>query len=280
MAELVRRCRPLLGTFVEIEADDRNGIEVAFAAIQRVHRLMSAHEPDSDLSRINRFAHLAFVEVDAWTAEVLERAASWSERSEGAFDVVRAGKSAVANGYFPLHSDQPLPAAGEWTCLQIDGRSVRSHKPACADLGGIAKGFAVDRAVDALRGAGCERGMVNAGGDLRCFGLGPWAISIVDPSTRRACVAVGVENGALATSAGLPQPDGGLGFAHLGGAPGGWTSVSVLALTACDADALTKIVCARGAAAERLLVSADATALLISEDGEAETVGADGLVDA
>jgi thiamine biosynthesis lipoprotein len=280
MAELVRRCRPLLGTFVEISAEDAEAIETAFGAIARVHRLMSAHERDSDVSRINRFAHIDSIEIDPWTALVIERALFWSKRSEGTFDVVRAGKAALASGYLPRHADQPGAEAAHWTWLELQGRSVRLLKAACLDLGGVAKGFAVDRAVEALRAAGCSRGLVNAGGDLRCFGPGPWPVSIVDPLSRRPVADVGVENGALATSAGLAHARGGLSFDHLGGQHGDWTSVSVLARTACDADALTKIVWAQGAEAQALLASVDATALLVSATGRVETIGADELADA
>jgi thiamine biosynthesis lipoprotein len=272
------RCRPLLGTFVEISADDPDAIDAAFAAVESVHHLMSAHELESDLSRINRFAHIRPVEVDRWTALVLERALFWSKRSKGAFDVVRAGRRAIERGALPLHADQPQPEASHWTWIELQGCSVRLLKSGCVDLGGIAKGFAVDRAVEALRAAGSNRGLVNAGGDLRCFGPGPWPVAIVDPLSRRALVDIGIENGALATSAGLPGRGGQLSFDHLGS--GAWTSVSVLARTACDADALTKIVWTKGASAEPLLASVDARALAITAAGEVETIGARALASA
>src|SRR5207248_5339725 len=167
-------------------------------------------------------------------ARVMERALLWSKRGEGAFDVIRAGKAAIERGLLPRHADQPQPEAAHWTWLEAQGASVRLLKPCCIDLGGIAKGFAVDLAVDALRQAGCERGLINAGGDLRGFGPEPWPVSIVHPLTRRPLVAIDIDDEALATSAGLS-------FDHLGG-KGRWISVSVLARTACDADALTKII--------------------------------------
>jgi thiamine biosynthesis lipoprotein len=276
----MRRCRPLLGTFVEIDCDRPEAIDSAFSAIERVHRLMSAHEPDSDLSRINRFAHIGPIDVDPWTALVIERALFWSKRSEGAFDVVRAGKVAITSGYLPRHRDQPRPDAAHWTSLELHACSARLLKPACVDLGGIAKGFAVDRAVDALRDAGCERGLVNAGGDLSCFGPGPWPVSVVDPLSRAAVADVAIENGGLATSAGLRDRAGKLSFDHLGGAGGRWTSVSVRARTACDADALTKVVWGQGRDSVDLLAEVDATALLISADGKLDAIGAEVLADA
>jgi thiamine biosynthesis lipoprotein len=265
------RCRPLLGTFVEVTADREDAIEAAFGAVEQVHRLMSAHEPESDVSRINRFGHLRSVEVHDWTARVIERALSWSKRSEGAFDVVRAGKAAIERARLPRHADQPQPEAAHWTWLEIQGASARLLKPGCIDLGGIAKGFAVDRAVDALREAGCDRGLVNAGGDLRGFGPEPWPVSIVDPLGRRPIAAIEIDNEALATSAGLLNGKDRLSFDHVGGA-GRWISVSVHARNACDADALTKIVWAGAGNVGVLLAESRAKALAIRSDGEIETV--------
>lgn len=265
---------------MEIDCDRPEAIEPAFTAVARVHRLMSAHEVDSDVSRVNRFAHIGPVEVDPWTALVIERSLFWSRRSEGAFDVVRAGKAAISSEYLPRHKDQPEPEAGHWSWLELQGQSARLLKPGCIELGGIAKGFAVDRAVDALRAAGCERGLVNAGGDLHGFGPGPWPASIVGPLTRRPAADVGIVNGALATSAGLRQANGSLSFDHLGGQPGVWVSVSTLARTAFDADALTKIAWTQGPRSAAVLAEVGATALLISADGEVETIGAEALADA
>jgi thiamine biosynthesis lipoprotein len=267
------RCQPLLGTFVEVTADRGEAIDAAFAAVERVHRLMSAHEPDSDVSRINRFAHIDPIQVDPWTALVIERGLFWSKRSEGAFDVVRAGKAAIERGLLPRHDDQPQPIASHWTWLEVQGPSVRLLKPGCVDVGGIAKGFAVDRAIDALRHAGCERALVNAGGDLRGFGSEPWPVQVVHPLTRRSIASVELSNCAVATSAGLRARDG-LSFDHLGGEERHWISVTVQARTAFDADALTKMVWKSGEAAAALLEQVDASAFGITRDGEIETIGA------
>jgi thiamine biosynthesis lipoprotein len=272
MAELIRRCRPLLGTFVEVAADSAPAIEAAFDAVARVHGLMSAHEPDSAVSRLNRFAHIDPIQVDPWTALVIERALFWSKCSEGAFDVVRAGKMAIARGLLPRHPDQPRPEASHWTWLEVQGGSVRLLKPACIDLGGIAKGFAVDRAVDALQQAGCERGLVNAGGDLRAFGPEPWTVTVVHPLTRRPMLTIEINNEALATSAGLPGKSG-LTFDHLGGASPRWLSVSVAARNACDADALTKIGWADAPYVGELVADAGAKAFGLTATGEIERIG-------
>ena len=262
-----RRCRPLLGTFVEIEAASESAIEAGYAAIAKVHRLMSAHEPDSDLSRVNRFAHLGPVEVHAWTALVLERALFWAKESEGAFDPVRAGKAAIESGYLPRHPGQPEPAAAHWSWLELQGRSIRLLKPGCIDLGGIAKGFALDKAIEAMRRAGADRGLVNAGGDMAVFGPQPWPAHIADPVTRSPRIEIVLDNEALATSAAV---DG--GWAHLPGADQCWLSASVRARSAMDADALTKALLSGSPQAHRCLDLACATALRIACDGSVEEV--------
>lgn len=262
-----RRCRPLLGTFVEITADAAGAIDAGFAAVERVHALMSAHDPQSDVGRINRLAHLAPVEVDEWTALVLERALAWSSRSAGAFDVVRAGKRAIERKLLPRHCGQPVPEASDWTQLKVRARSVRLLRPGCVDLGGIAKGFAVDVAAAAMRRAGAAQGLVNAGGDLLAFGPNPWRVTVAHPQTRAPLVEIELRQSALATSALLADGSG----AHL---PSGsdWIAATVRAPTACAADALTKIVWAGGDMG--VLDEAGASAFGIRPNGLVEDIAA------
>lgn len=268
MAERLTRCRPLLGTFVEVTADSESAVLAAFEAIEGVHNLMSAHEPDSDVSRINRFAHLREVEVHAWTASVLDRARHWSRQSEGAFDVVAAGAAAIASGYLPRHPDQPQPQSRSWSHLQVTEHAVRFSAPGCIDLGGIAKGFAVDRAIEAMKAAGAQFGLVNAGGDIAGFGPQPWPVQVVQPATRLGLANVAVANGAIATSS--LQPDG--SDAHLLRRSIEFVSATVCAPNATDADALAKIVLCGSPLAPRCLEMADAQAFVIGRHGTVSAV--------
>jgi thiamine biosynthesis lipoprotein len=263
MAERLTRCRPVLGTFVEVTADSEAAADAAFEAIEHVHRLMSAHEPDSDLSRINRFAHREQVQVDPWTAAVLDRALYWSQQSDGAFDVIAAGAAAIANRDLPRHSDQPEPRSHSWRDLRLQDCFVRLSAPACIDLGGIAKGFAVDRAVAAMEAAGATAGLVNAGGDIAGFGNRAWTVQVVEPATRSAVANVAVTNGAVATSS--VQPNG--GEAHLLRRSPELRSVTVCAPNATDADALTKIVLSGSPVAPACLATARADAFVINTAG-------------
>jgi thiamine biosynthesis lipoprotein len=94
----VRRCRPLLGTFVEIQAfgtdaaDLESAVNAAFLAITQVHRLMSFHDAESDVSRMNRDASEKRVHVHPWTWRVLESANEFSRNTDGIFDVTIAGQ--------------------------------------------------------------------------------------------------------------------------------------------------------------------------------------------
>jgi thiamine biosynthesis lipoprotein len=202
----MRRQRPLLGTFVEIDAEGSPGrqleraIDAAFAAVALVGRLMSFHDPDSDLSAINRAAAVAPVAVHPWTARVISRALALHRATDGLFDCAIASEL-VRWKLLPDHPVGPVTGPATMTALRLlPGNRVGFDMPLALDLGGIAKGFAVDRAVAALRRHGIRAAVVNAGGDLRA--IGP-AVPIhlrdpVDPSAVR--FAGMLQNGAIATS--------------------------------------------------------------------------------
>ena len=203
----VRRARPLLGTIVEITAGgaDRHTLERAvaraFDAVARVHRLMSFHEVGSDVSRLNRDAVRVPVAVDAWTHRVLRAAQRIAARTDGLFDCTVA-PSLVRWGYLPPHRFGRR-ADGTWRDIAcLSGRRVRFRRPLCIDLGGIAKGFAVDCAVEALAASGASRGVVNAGGDLRLFGPSRRRVHLRRPERPHRLLRLGAfRETALATSA-------------------------------------------------------------------------------
>src|SRR5436190_14279861 len=176
----LRRAQALLGTFVEIDVTDANqrdaegAVEAAFAVVAEVHRLMSFHEADSDVSRLNRDAARRAVSIHPWTYEVLEVAAEMNHRSAGAFDIDVA--SALQElGQLPREPGTPSAfaagvPAGNGIEFLADHHIRFRHPSVAIDLGGIAKGFAVDRAIGELRSHGVCSAIVNAGGDLAAFG--------------------------------------------------------------------------------------------------------------
>lgn len=188
----ISRARPLLGTLVEIRvpgvAAAHPAIASAFGAIERVHDLMSSHTTTSDVWRINNAARGERLFVDPWTHEVLNRAKQVHRATDGLFDCAIAASS-------PKSTFDDLE-------LDSDG-SVRVHRPLAITLDGIAKGFAVDRAIERLLEAGLARGAVNAGGDLRLFGDEEETVHVRHPRAPGRFICLGtLRNAGIATSAG------------------------------------------------------------------------------
>ncbi|MGI8889533.1 MAG: FAD:protein FMN transferase [Chthoniobacterales bacterium] len=252
-----RRARPLLGTLVEItavaadEAVLRRALAVAFIAVAEVQRLMSRYDPGSEVSCLNRNASSSSISVHRWTCSVLRMANRFSEESGGAFDIT-------------------LGAGGSWRDLVIDKQDrVRFRRPITINLGGIAKGFAVDRAVEAMKKAGAVAGVVNAGGDLRVFGEKSEAILIrhpLNPGGRAGRVLL--RERSLATSAHYFTPEL---FDGRSGAPIlDEVSVTVGADDCATADALTKIALALREGARSVLERHHADAFLLERNCPAQ----------
>lgn len=282
VSDSIRRARPLLGTFVEIEvagaprSEMDGAIDAAFDAVAQVHRLMSFHEPDSDVGRLNREAGTRPVSVHAWTFRVLETAVEMHRCSGGRFDITIA-PALQAIGLLPSLTDKSAPILRSPNTIELlPDQAVRFRSTdVTIDLGGIAKGFAVDRAVAVLRDLGIPSGMVNAGGDLRAFGAQTHTVHIRDPRhPSRSVCRIEVTDAALASTARrVDLVDG--------GEPGSSAvidpatqrpvilidGVTVRARSCMVADALTKIVMISGTDAGELLESYQADALLISPDG-------------
>ena len=257
----LRRARPLLGTLVEIAArgSERErlarAIDAAFTSVSQVHRLMSFHARDSDVSRLNRQAWRTALRVHPWTYAVLEEAQRVAQASDGLFDVSVA-RVLVARRLLPAPRGVRVP--DRRACYRdirlLPGFRVRFDRPLLIDLGGIAKGFAVDRAVQGLRSAGVESALVNAGGDLRCFGAVAQRVHVRDPrAPSRLLPLADLTNGAIATSAAYftRQRRAGRDMCAQvdprgrGGVPAG--SVSVAARHCMTADAWTKVLLLGGA---------------------------------
>jgi len=277
----IRRCRPLLGTFVEVTTSGTNaaglerGIGAAFAAIEKVQRLMSFHDPASDVSRMNREAFPKSVIVHPWTWKVLEAARQFAQDSDGAFNVAIA-RHLADDGYLPRR-DYRFDDAATWQDIFLrKNYRVFFRRRLMVDLGGIAKGFAVDQAIAALKRSGATNGIVNAGGDLRVFGSTSQVIHLRHPSKpTHAAGAVRLRERAMATS-GIyfarrkyrgrsisPMIDG-----RTGRSSRELISVSVAASDCMTADALTKIIFALREKGAALLAQHHADALLLERDGE------------
>jgi len=269
---VIRRARPLLGTYVEIsvegldDARATHAIEQAFAEIAAVHRLMSFHEAGSDLDRLHRARVGDRVSVDARTHEVLTWSARMASASAGRFDPTVAAQQ-VARGLLPRPASAWSPHAdADWRDIELfDSHRVRLARPLWIDLGGIAKGYAVDRAVEVLVGAGARQTCVNAGGDLRIAGARAESIHVRTPAGICALPSVELANGALATS---------VGTAGRGVARSARRIVSVVAPLCVVADALTKVVLAGDDAVSRRVLTLFAAQAMESSGRTASLTGA------
>ncbi len=292
---VVTRTVPVMGTIAEIRVvcDDRDdaraqaAIDAALAELYAVDRTMTRFSRHSEVGVANLEAAERPVVVGAATAAVVERALHWADRTGGAFDPCL---DAVCELWDVAHRQVPPPErevellAGRsfYEHLELGRRGgervVRFHAPGLAlDLGGIGKGWAVDRAVDALRSRGIRNALVNCGGDLFALGVSergdPWEIGVQSPTDPQAIVArLPLSDRAVATSGDYRQffDYGGRRFSHLmdprTGAPRRTAehSVSVEAAACVDADAgATAVFGATPAQASALLAAAAPGARLV-----------------
>lgn len=204
------RAQPLLGTFVEIKLISppvdlglgraHQVIDQAFRQIKQIQQLMSFYDPDSQLSILNREAFQTSIRVHSLVYALLLRAQKVFLASQGLFDCTVADRL-VDWSLLPQQIISP-ESATQADVLLLPNRMVHYNKPLLLDLGGIAKGFAVDLAIHALRQAGIQNAVVNAGGDLRVMGKINEPISIRSPQDPQHMLSVGeLSAGALATSA-------------------------------------------------------------------------------
>jgi len=275
----IERLKPLLGTFVRIRVEGlavhqaHAAISEAFDCIASIQRLMSFHEPGSDLSRLNRNACRSPVKVDVHTLTVLGKALEIAQGSDGFFDPTIA-PHLVRKGLLPRPAASE-PAGGTWRDVSItEAGTVSFARPLWLDLGGIAKGYAVDCALALLKRYHPLQACVEAGGDLRLSGSRSERVYLDSPCSGHV-PALEIENAAVASSGSQEILGRGLVSPHIDTRTGKSCSagrfVTVIAPTCIEADALTKIVIAAGPAAGPLLARYDAQALLF-EDARWHTI--------
>ena len=263
-ADWYREARDMMGTRVEVElwADSaeqgERALAAALAPMEEVNRLMNPWDPASEISRVNREGSRTPVAVSPPLFEVIERSLHYSRLSDGAFDISFASAG--------QHYDYRTGTAPDGNVLEdavarIDYRSIRLDAAAGTigfdregmkiDLGGIAKGYAVDRSIAALLELGILSAVVSAGGDSRILGnLGdrPRTIGIRHPRREgEFAVMIPLEDTAISTSGDYERffiDDAGRRVHHIldpgtGESSGAVQSASVLAPRAIDSDALS-----------------------------------------
>jgi thiamine biosynthesis lipoprotein len=293
-AEWYHREAAIMGTRIAVELwhEDQGGadkaMEAVLAEMHRVDALMSHYKPESQLSAINQRAAIEPVPVDAELARLLDRAAKFSELTNGAFDITYASV-----GYLYDYRAHQKPTAEQiaaglgavnWRHVVVDMKqsTVRFTQPGVRiDLGGIAKGYAVDRAIAILRSLGVEHASVTAGGDTRIMGdrFGrPWVVGIQHPDDPAKVIArIPIVDAAISTSGDYERyfDEDGKRYHHIinprtGKSAGEVRSVTVIGPDATTTDGLSTSVFVMGpergiALIERL---GDVDAVIVKNDGK------------
>ena len=216
-AKWMSREEAIMGTAIRVElwheepAMGEAALDAVMEEMHRIDRAMSPFKPESELSRLNREAAKAPVPVSREMFELVARSVEFSKLSEGAFDITFASVGYMfdyRNGIKPTAEKIAAALPG------IDYRHIRLDRSQCTiefarngvriDLGGIAKGHAVDNCVALLKARGVKEALVVAGGDSRVLGDRrgrPWMIGVRDPRQKDAMVAmIPLVDAAISTS--------------------------------------------------------------------------------
>ena len=305
-ADLVRRLRrpnaagnwfsreeAIMGTSIRVElwSEERDAAEAAMSAVMdemhRIDRAMSPFKPESELSRINRHAADMPVPVSDEMAKLLARAIAFSELSEGAFDITYASAGHLYDYRLQIKpTDEALSRACEAIgyknlILEPEAQSVQFARAGMRiDLGGFAKGHAVDNGVAILAQRGVTNAIVTAGGDSHVLGDRrgrPWTIGIRDPRQAGKVVAVlPLENVAISTSGDYERffEKEGVRCHHVidpktGLSPSSVHSVTILADDGLTTEALSKSVFVMGLERGMRLVESlkGVDAVVVDSDG-------------
>ena len=256
--------RAIMGTAVSVElwADDDASANAAIEAVMQemvhIDQSMSPYIETSELALINREAVQHPVKISAEMFYLLKTALHYSQLSDGAFDISFASVGYMYDYRNHIEPDEKQIkkqlSAIDYRSIKLDAHNSTVHflKPGMRiDLGGIAKGYAVDKGAEILLARGIQHAIVTAGGDSRIIGDRrgrPWMVGVKDPRIgNKEAVVLPLENTALSTSGDYERyfMDGDRRVHHIlnprtGKSATGIRSVSVLAPHGIDTDALTK----------------------------------------
>jgi FAD:protein FMN transferase len=271
-----------MGTYTTLAVPHADAARLAdAAAVMRetfatLDAALSVYRPDSDLARVNRAAGDAPVQVAPLTREAVAVALRYAEDTGGAFDPT-VGPLLELWGFRGAAAPTQVPAAAARTAalarvgfagVRADSNTVAlAHAGMALDLGGVAKGWAVDRAYTALRARGLSRFMINLGGNIRVAGEAapgrPWTVGIRNPfAPDRLLGTFSLADGmAVATSGHYERfiEIDGVRYAHImdprtGEPVRGLAGVTVVARSAAEADALSTALFVAGTEAGTALL--------------------------
>jgi len=288
-----RRTQIIMGTLVEITVSHsdpeliQTATTQAFDEMKRIEQLMSTYLPDSEISLINRAAGKTAIPVSPEVEEVIREGIYWSEQSGGAFDItveplVQLWDFEGDKKIIPSENTiRKTASLVNYRNIEIKDHTVRLKRRGMAiNVGGLAKGYAVDRAISILRGR-VPNGIVNAGGDLFAFGQKnkqtPWNIGLQHPRKSESLLAsFAVKNQAIATSGDYQRyfVKDGVRYHHIFDPQTGrparlMVSTTVITTEVMDADALATAVFVMGPdkGIEWVDSLANVEAMLVLEDG-------------
>lgn len=299
-----KETRTIMGTYVTITAERgelpevlvRKAVADGFAEVERVDRLMSTYKPDSELSRINRQAGMAPVKVDPEVIDTVSLALDVASETGGSFDptvgpLVKlwgiASKSARVPSGAEIADALTHVGYGE-VIVDRAASTVFIKRPGMSiDLGGIAKGYASDRAAGAMKKAGVRGGIVAVAGDLLLFGShsdgSPWRVGIQHPRDKSATLArLELSDAAISTSGDYERffMKDGVRYHHIldprtGKPARGLMSVSVVAPTSVQADSLATgfFVMGPERAMEFALAHPEVDVLMVTSEGKVLATG-------
>ncbi|MCP4398917.1 MAG: FAD:protein FMN transferase, partial [bacterium] len=213
-----RQSRLLLDTVVELilvspdETRAKEAMSAAYAEMQRVEALLSKYRQESQIFRINQQAGQQPVVVDNEVIEILRRSLAYSRQTEGLFDISIAPLVDLW-GVGTEHERVPDAVELEQLLTYVNYAHINIRKAGevflrypqnALDLGGIAKGYSIDRAFEVLKQHGITSALVNAGGDIRCIGRktdgSAWRIGVKHPREKGVLAVIELKEMAVATS--------------------------------------------------------------------------------
>lgn len=254
----------IMGTRIAVElwaktpAEGDAAIDAVMQEMQRVDILMSHYKPESQLSRINARGGAGPVKVDRELFDLIALSLEYSRLTDGAFDITYASVGYLYDYRKHVRPDEAQIeahlAAVDWRSLELDPAqsTVRFARPGMRiDLGGFAKGYAVDRSIALLEARGIEHASVSAGGDTRILGdrFGrPWIVGIRHPDDPdRVILRIPLEDAALSTSGDYERyfDADGVRYHHIidprtGHSASKVRSATIIAATATETDGLSK----------------------------------------
>ena len=269
-AQWIQDTQPIMGTDVTVElwsVDKKSGEEAVTAVMQEMRRIdawLSPHIESSELSLVNRQAGLRPTKISKSLFQLIKTSLTYSRLSDGAFDITFA---ALGNHYHYRESKKPNDQLVESTLsainfqkIQLDNinQTIKFLMPGMAiDLGGIAKGYAVDLSIQILLARHIDDAIVSAGGDSRIIGMKngkPWLVGIQDPRDQsKVAIMIPLDNAAMSTSGDYQRffMSDGVRYHHIinpstGRSANSVRSVSIIGDTAIETDALSTTIFVMG----------------------------------